>query len=200
MNTLRSKARKIKRLVFTAHMRRRGVEASGPVVLYGNPRIRRYPGSHIMLGERVALNSRWQSNDLDAPNPCILRTLNKGARIEIGDDTGLTSATVSSAISIQIGCRVLIGAGAIVTDSDHHHVDLDDVASRRSKGRPSAIESDSVKIEDDVFIGARSIILKGSHIGTGSVIGAGSVVAGHVPDGVIFAGNPARFIRRLKER
>ncbi|MEM5776015.1 MAG: DapH/DapD/GlmU-related protein, partial [Anaerolineaceae bacterium] len=54
-----------------------------------------------------------------------------------------------------------------------------------------------VVIEDMVFIGTNSLVLKGAHIGRGSVIGAGSVVTGEIPAGVIAAGNPARVIRAL---
>ena len=49
-----------------------------------------------------------------------------------------------------------------------------------------------------VFVGGHSIILKGVTIGDDAVIGAGSVVAKNVPVGEIWAGNPARFIRKVK--
>jgi len=51
-----------------------------------------------------------------------------------------------------------------------------------------------VIIEADVFIGGRSIILKGVRIGQGAVIGAGSVVTEDVPECIIVAGNPARSV------
>ena len=54
-----------------------------------------------------------------------------------------------------------------------------------------------VIIEDDVFIGAHTIILKGSKIGKGSVIGAGSVVSKDIPEGQIWAGNPIRYIKDI---
>ena len=53
-----------------------------------------------------------------------------------------------------------------------------------------------VLIEDDVWIGARAIILPGVKIGRGSVIGAGSVVTKDVPPYSIFVGNPAKFLKQ----
>ena len=48
-----------------------------------------------------------------------------------------------------------------------------------------------VSIGDNVFIGARSIVLQGVSIGDGAVIGAGSVVVSDVPANTVAAGNPA---------
>lgn len=50
---------------------------------------------------------------------------------------------------------------------------------------------------DNVFIGAKCIILKGVTIGENSVIGAGSVVTKNVPANQIWAGNPAKFIKNV---
>ena len=54
-----------------------------------------------------------------------------------------------------------------------------------------------IEIGDNVYIGARCIILPGARIGESTVIGAGSVVACPIPDGVTAAGNPCRVIRPL---
>ena len=54
-----------------------------------------------------------------------------------------------------------------------------------------------VEIKDGVFVGAHSIILKGVTIGEGSIIGAGSVVTKSIPAGEVWAGNPAKFIRKI---
>lgn len=53
------------------------------------------------------------------------------------------------------------------------------------------------KICDDVFIGCRSIILKGVTIGARSIIAAGSVVTKDVPADEIWGGNPAQFIKKI---
>lgn len=56
-----------------------------------------------------------------------------------------------------------------------------------------------VKIGNNCFIGAHSIILPGTTIGDNTIIGAGSVVKGNIPAGVIVAGNPARVIKTTEE-
>ena len=56
----------------------------------------------------------------------------------------------------------------------------------------------SVVIEDDVLIGAFSIILSGAHIGKGSVVAAGSVLSGTYPEFSIIVGNPARAVGNRK--
>jgi maltose O-acetyltransferase len=54
-------------------------------------------------------------------------------------------------------------------------------------------------INDNVFIGAGSIILPGVTIGKNSIIGAGSVVTKHVQENVVVAGNPAKEIYKLEK-
>ncbi len=90
---------------------------------------------------------------------------------------------------------MLIGAGCKIYDTDFHPID----AEYRFGGRKDNQETKTkpIVIEDGVFIGGHSIILKGTHIGSNTVIGAGSVVSGEIPANQIWAGNPARFIRKL---
>ncbi|MDI9401162.1 MAG: acyltransferase [Limisphaerales bacterium] len=52
-----------------------------------------------------------------------------------------------------------------------------------------------IRIGDGCFIGANSIILKGTELGKNCVVGAGSVVCGKFPDNVIIAGNPAKVLK-----
>lgn len=55
-----------------------------------------------------------------------------------------------------------------------------------------------IVVEDDVWVGAHSIILKGVTIGARSIIGAGSVVTKSIPADCVAAGNPCRVIKNLK--
>lgn len=179
----------------------KGVEVNGVVRLYGTPRVRLVAGSRLIIDDGVVLCGSWRANTLEARGPCILQTTQPGAVVRIGSDTGITSATISAAQSVAVGSRVLIGAGALITDSDHHHVESTvDGIPRRFAGVPTPTDADGVEIGDDVFVGARAMILKGVRVGNGSVIGAGSVVVSDVPSHVVVAGNPARIVRELQTR
>ena len=166
------------------------------LVVYGLPMIRRAPGSSITFGERVVLNSRRNLNELSVIQPVSIRTVTESAAIELGDDTGMSGAVICAASSIVIGKRVLIGTNTMITDSDHHAVRIQPVSERRYSARRFDAAR-PVRIEDDVFIGANCIILKGSFLGRGAVLGAGSVLAGRIPPYTIAAGNPAVPISTL---
>ncbi len=56
----------------------------------------------------------------------------------------------------------------------------------------------NIEIGDDVFIGAKAIILPGLHISNGSVVGAGSVLTKDTETLKIYAGNPAKFIKERR--
>lgn len=160
------------------------------IKLYGAPILQKTAGSTIQIGRNCTLNSSPASNPLAPNHPVLISTRNPGARLLIGEDFGMTGGTLCAAQSLQIGDRVIIGANCVITDTDFHPIDPETrkVDTKAGKTRPTTIG-------DDVFIGMNCLILKGSHIGNGSVIGAGSVVSGEVPEGVVFAGNPAKFIR-----
>ena len=129
---------------------------------------------------------RW--NSLGVFQPVIIKTVNHGAQIIIGDYVGVSGCTISATTSITIGNHVLLGSGCLITDSDAHPIDPDE---RRLGG---GCVSKPIVIEDDVFIGARAIVLKGVTIGKGSVIGAGAVVSKSIPSYSIAVGNPAKVI------
>lgn len=59
--------------------------------------------------------------------------------------------------------------------------------------------SGKVKIGNNVFIGMKSIILKGVNIGDNVIIGAGSLVNKDIPNNVVVAGCPAKIICSIEE-
>lgn len=85
-----------------------------------------------------------------------------------------------------------MGGGVRIYDTDFHWLDFE----KRMNEAGGAVNP--VVIKNGVFIGANSIILKGVTIGEKAIVGAGSVVTRSIPDGEIWAGNPAKFIRKIK--
>lgn len=94
---------------------------------------------------------------------------------------------------IKIGERVSIGPLCFIADFDHDT----DLHIQGTHNRPIN-KFGRIKIGDDVWIGAQSVILKGVSIGHGAVIAAGSIVTKDVDPFSLVAGNPAKFIKHLK--
>ena len=55
----------------------------------------------------------------------------------------------------------------------------------------------TIKIGDNVWIGANSTII-GGIIGSNSIVGCNSNVINDIPDNCLYAGNPAKFIRKIQ--
>ena len=88
--------------------------------IWSMPIIQRYLGSRINLGYGIALRSWHSTNPLTPNHPVVLATRTADAAIEIGEDTGMTGSTIVSAEHIRIGNRVLVGANAVIIDTDFH--------------------------------------------------------------------------------
>lgn len=108
-----------------------------------------------------------------------------GKGIELGDraDLGMDCLVIGP---LSVGADVMMGPRCILL-ADSHEIARVDVPMNTQGFR----EPRRIVIEDDVWIGAGSIILPGVRIGRGSIVGAGSVVTKDVPDFVVAAGNPA---------
>lgn len=92
---------------------------------------------------------------------------------------------------IMIGNDTLIASGTRFIDHDHG-IELNQLM------RAQECPASEIKIEDNVWIGCNTIILKGVTIGTGAVIAAGAVVTKSVPSNEIWGGVPARKISHRK--
>jgi acetyltransferase-like isoleucine patch superfamily enzyme len=151
-------------------------------------------GGCFSIGGKLSMNNGIEGNPIGCYNRCTF-FVDKGAKLIIGSNLGISQAAIICHLSIQIGDNVKIGGGARIFDTDFHAIDpklrlnpISDFANKRKI---------KIVIDDNVFIGAHSTILKGVTIGRNSIIGACSVVTKNVPANEIWAGNPARFIKYL---
>lgn len=107
-----------------------------------------------------------------------------GGKIEIGNRSYIGDRTeIHAGECVKIGNEVNIAWDCNILDRDYHAFNAE-----KEQIRP-------VTINDRVWIGARSIVLKGVTIGEGAVVAAGSVVIKDVPKGCLVGGNPARVIK-----
>lgn len=105
----------------------------------------------------------------------------------LGDRSGIgVGARISPC---RIGNNVLMGPEVLIFDRNHRFQD-----PSRTIGSQGETASEPPVIGDDVWIGARVIILPGVEIGAGAILGAGSVVTKDVPIRAVVAGNPAKVV------
>ncbi|HJQ37766.1 MAG TPA: acyltransferase [Thermoanaerobaculia bacterium] len=105
---------------------------------------------------------------------------------------------------VTIGNFVLIAPRVDIFDNDSHPLDAalrrNDAIDQFERKQPMSydrVAAAEVVIEDDVWIGTKSTITKGVHLGRGAVVAAGSVVTRDVEPFTLVGGNPAREIRKL---
>lgn len=143
------------------------------------------------LGSNVTINSKETVNPIGG-NKTVFQTI-EGGRIVIGNYVGMSHTIFSSRSEIRIDDHVLLGSGVKLFDHDFHSLKYE----QRIDGEDIDVVSKPILIKEGAFIGAHAIILKGVIIGKHSIVGAGSVVTKNIPDNEIWAGNPARFVKRL---
>jgi acetyltransferase-like isoleucine patch superfamily enzyme len=163
-------------------------QGGGRVELHSTVRLRtraifRGTGS-LRIDEHAILGDR----DAGMPGAAVyFNARNPESFIHVSAHSRLSNGVEIIALErVEIGERVLAGAGARILDSDFHGI------------APGERESDArslpVTIGDGVWLGMSAIILKGVAIGQDAIIGAGSVVVRNVPSGAVVAGHPARTL------
>jgi acetyltransferase-like isoleucine patch superfamily enzyme len=133
-----------------------------------------------------------------------LMTLGHGGEIVLGDWCYVGEGTrIWSATSIRIGNRVLISHSVNIFDCLSHPISA---AQRHehakqiiTRGHPRDISlgEQPVSIQDDAWVGAGAMVLRGVTLGQGAIVAAGAVVTKDVPAWTIVAGNPAVIVREL---
>lgn len=92
-----------------------------------------------------------------------------------------------------IGDNTLIGPGVVINSGMHHYEDPNILI--RDQGH----RTQPIHIGNDVWIGAKSVILPGVCIGDGSIIGAGAIVTKSIPPYSVAVGVPAKVIKFRKK-
>lgn len=162
--------------------------------LKGVPVVYNSRGATISIGDDCLIKSAFLSNLVGLYSRAIIITREKDASIVIGNNVGISGATIYARQQISIGNNTAIGGNVKILDNDFHPVDPE----ARKRNDRSQIGTAPVKIGDNCFIGVNAIILKGTVLGDNCVVGAGAVVSGEFEAGSVIVGNPARVIRKIQ--
>lgn len=112
--------------------------------------------------------------------------LGPDGEVTIGEHCSLVGAVFATNGAVVIGDRVFVAHQVVIAD---HAAAIPGGEEGRHLADPVVV------IEDDAWIGARAVLLRGARIGRGAVVGAGTVVDGEVPAGSVVGGNPWRIVR-----
>lgn len=168
--------------------------------LQGVPLIYNKGGAELSIGSNVSIKSSFLSNLVGLYSRTIIVTRAPGAVIRIGDNVGISGATIYARKGITIGENTCIGGNCKILDNDFHPIDAEQrlkVLQQEHPGESDLIPAKEISIGKNCFIGCNSIILKGTVLGDGCVVGAGAVVSGKFEGNTVIAGNPAKVIRKL---
>lgn len=145
------------------------------VIILGGLKLQQ--GTTLVLGDRVRVRRGV--------------SVNGGGTVTVGADTLLNGCWIGARTTVTIGAGCLV-SDCDITDSDFHNLEPE---LRHAPAGPRT--QAPVTIGDNVWVGFKSIVLKGTTIGDDSAVGAGSVVRGTVPARVVVTGNPAAVVKEL---
>jgi len=132
--------------------------------------------------KKVGANFRFGSNCVFADH----RIIEIGSNVFMGD-----KSIINTIVPVTIGNDVMFGPEVMIMGGDHNMGEV---------GKPmryvhSGGTNIPVVLENDVWVGARAIILKGVRMGEGSVVGAGSLVTKSIPPYSVNVGFPCRTLK-----
>ena len=157
----------------------RHAELGSRVRLRGTPAV--VARGRIVIGERVQLVSTVATLELVAE---------PGGTLEIGARSLVNfGCSIVALDRVTIGPRALIGPHCMIMDTAFHDVDPE-----RRLEPPTA---KPITIGENVWLGARVVVLPGVTIGDDSVIGIGSVVTHDIPSRSVAVGVPAKVVKAL---
>ena len=178
----------------------------GKGVMFAKNIVLRHP-KRIHLGDRVIIS---EGSVLDARHDDeekvltladdVMLSVNviiscKNGCVQIGPRTGLSAQTVIHATNdcpVEIGADGIIGPQSYIVGGGNYNYEQLEVPIREQGIKPDG----GVKLENNVWLGAKTTVLGGVTIHSGSITGAGAVVTRSMPANSIFAGVPAKLIRK----
>jgi len=156
-------------------------------------------GKTITIGDNVEINALSVEGITLGNNVTILRNTviectgnikNMGVGLVIGDDVGIAqNCFIQVRGKVTIGSHVMFGPNVSIFSENHGFSNLEVPMISQPTVRREVI------IEDDVWLGTRSIILSGIRIGKGSIIAAGALVNRDIPPYSVVAGVPGKIIK-----
>jgi len=179
-----------------------------------------YPGgipSNVSIGEDVYIDSAFSFATFYSEKTIgfhigyasgnyhqSLFKVGKNGVVDVGSYVVLENTNIICNFSVKIGSHCMLSWGSTITDSwlSAEH----DIALRRAMLERAAkcanrhiehVHPQEVILHDNVWVGFDSVIMPGVTIGANSVIGCKSVVFSNVPPNVVFAGNPAKFVKNI---
>ena len=170
------------------------------LLLKGIPVIYNKKGAEIEIGDGCTIKSSFLSNLVGLYSRTIIVTRRPGAYIRIGNNVGISGATIYARKGITIGDNTAIGGNVKILDNDFHPIEFEErnnLLNDKNGGNSDLVPAKEIHIGRNCFIGCNSIILKGTFLGDGCVVGAGTVVAGEFAPNCVIVGNPAKVIRTL---
>lgn len=141
-------------------------------------------GSQIIIGDRCVIRGLR----------CLL--CGDNSKVVIGNDVHVNASksfpTIMNAFD---GSMIMIGDSCLFSNSIELHTTDYHTIFQIGKGRINPVKD--IILDNHVWVGLHTIILKGVHIPSDSVIGAGSIVASSFEESnTIIVGNPAKVIKR----
>lgn len=115
--------------------------------------------------------------------------------ISVGDDVvlGRNAFIIAAKSEIIIGNKVVFGPEVVMYGGGHNTSVVGKYMFDVKEKKPT--DDLGIIVDDDVWVGARAIMLRGITVGRGAIVGAGAVVTKSVPPYAIVGGNPAKVIK-----
>ena len=149
------------------------IELTGPVIIKNAGRIE--------IGDQAIFDSKWYK-------PIYIQLTRPEAKLTIENNVYVNYGTEISLVQeISIGAYSLIGIDCLIYDTDWHSLD----------GLDRDVPTAPTRIGKGVWLGARTMVMKGVTIGDNTVVAANSVVTHDLPSGVLAGGTPAKVIRAI---